>query len=496
MTPAGRRPLADLFGTAAFRLTLGSSALLAGVALLQFSLIYWRTTAYEVERADRLLDREAALLAAQNPDDLREQMRLWATNDLRLLITAAGLFDADRRPIAGNLRDWPEALPVDGAIREITVHPVDQGVRTIRAEALPVPGGRVLVIGRSLHDLQQIRSIVLDAIETALIPALVFSLLAGAWLSRRTLVRVGRMQLAIDRIMAGGLHERLPVGRPAGRERDEMERLAGSVNRMLDRLERLLDEIKGVGDDIAHDLRTPLARVRAGLDRARLGRARVRPHGREPERDADRDADGGVLAAAIDRAIVDLDQCLAIITALLRIVEIENGRRRGGFARLELRAIAADIVELYEPLADAAGSRLTLEPGGTVTLPGDRDLLIELAANLVDNAIKFTPAGGSVLVSAVRRAGGPVLRVADTGIGIAVEEREAVLRRFYRSDKSRHIDGSGLGLSLVGAIARLHGARIMISDAAAGPGTAIEVAFPDDPGAGPSHSVTSGNGTT
>ncbi|NPD66943.1 HAMP domain-containing histidine kinase [Lichenicola cladoniae] len=457
-----RRYLPEMFSTAAFRLALGSSVILAGVTVLQFSLIYWRTTAYEVERADRLLDREAALMAAQTPADLREQMRLWQTNDLRLLITAAGLFDADRKAIAGNLTTWPETLPVDGGIREITVHPSDQGERLIRAEALPVPGGRILVIGRGLRDLQQIRSIVLQALETCLIPALAFSLLAGIWLSRRGLVRVGRMQLAIDRIMEGGLHERLPVRTGPGR--DEMERLAVSVNRMLDRLERLLDEIKGVGDDIAHDLRTPLARVRAGLDRTRL-----RPQ--QPRE----------LEAGIDRAIIDLDQCFAIITALLRIGEIDNGRRRGGFVPLDLHQIAIDIVELYEPLAEAAGNRLVLEPGDSVPLVGDRDLLIELAANLVDNAIKFTPSGGTVSVSTHSGRDGPVLRVADTGVGIAEKEQQAVLARFYRSDKSRHIPGSGLGLSLVAAIVRLHSARILVSDATRGgdcAGAVFEVIFP------------------
>ncbi len=460
-----RRSLPDLFGTGTFRLALGSSALLAAVALLQFSLIYWRTTQYEVERADRLLDREAALMAAQDPADLKEQMRLWATNDLRLLITAAGLFDADRRPIAGNLVEWPEALPVDGAIREITVHPLDQGVRTIRAEALPVPGGRVLVIGRGLRDLQQIRNITLDAIETALVPALLFSLLAGAWLSRRNLVRVGRMQLAIDRIMEGGLHARLPVGRGG----DEMARLAGSVNRMLERLEHLLDEIKGVGDDIAHDLRTPLARVRAGLERAILHPLPVEG-----------------LRGAIGRAVADLDQCFSVITALLRIGEIESGRRQAGFSVVALREVAEEVVELYEPLAEAAGNRLLLDPGPAAPLRGDRDLLIELAANLLDNAVKFTPAGGLIRVSVLLRDRQPVLRVADTGIGIAASEREAVLGRFYRSDKSRHIQGSGLGLSLASAIARLHGARVAVSGAEGGTGTVFEIVFPgtDQPGPG------------
>ena len=467
--PLRRQSLAALFGTASFRLTIGSSAILAAVALMQFSLIYWRTTEYEVERADRLLDREAALMAAQSPGDLLEQLRLWQTNDLRLLITAAGLFDADRHPLAGNLVEWPEKLPVDGAIREIVVHPLDQGVRTIRAEALPVAGGRILVIGRGLRDLQQIRGIMLDAIETALIPALAFSLAAGAWLGRRNLARVGRMQQAIDAIMEGGLHERLPVGRGG----DEMARLAASVNRMLGRLEQLLDEIKGVGDDIAHDLRTPLARVRAGLERARLDQARLdqsRLDTREP----------GVLPAAIDRAIVDLDQCFAIVTALLRIGEIGSGRRRGGFARIALDAVAAEIVELYEPLAEAAGNRLSLEQGGSVTIDGDRDLLIELVANLVDNAIKFTPAGGAVVLSVVRSGGEAVLRVQDSGVGIPPAERALVLQRFYRSDKSRHIDGSGLGLSLVAAIAGLHEARIAVLDGPDGAGTVFEVAFPAD----------------
>ncbi len=469
--PLRRHALAALFGTASFRLTLGSSAILASVALLQFSLIYWRTTAHEVERADRLLDREAALMAAQSPGDLFEQLRLWQTSDLRLLITAAGLFDADRHPLAGNLVVWPERLPVDGAIREIVVHPLDQGVRTIRAEALPVAGGRFLVIGRGLRELQQIRGIVLDAIETALIPALAFSLAAGAWLGRRTLARVGRMQKAIDAIMEGGLHERLPVGRGG----DEMARLAASVNRMLGRLEQLLDEIRGVGDDIAHDLRTPLARVRAGLEQARLQHARSAPERAEPGA-----GQSAALLAAMDRAIVDLDQCFGIVTALLRIGEISSGRRRGGFACVALDEIAAEIIELYEPLAEAAGNSLSARAGERVTIEGDRDLLIELAANLVDNAIKFTPSGGSVVLSVTRSGASAVLRVEDSGIGIPPPERALVLQRFYRSDKSRHIGGSGLGLSLVAAIAGLHEAGVAVLDGPGGVGTVFEVTFPAD----------------
>ncbi len=453
--------LAALFGTATFRLTIGSTAILLAVTLLQFSLIYWRITAFEVDRADRLLDREAALMAAQSPADLLDQLRLWQTNDLRLLITAAGLFDADRRPLGGNLVEWPENLPVDGAIREITVHPLDQGPRTIRAEALPVHGGRFLVIGRGLRDLQQLREITLAAIETALIPALLVSLGAGAWLGRRNLARVGRMQRAIDAIMEGGLHERLPVGRSG----DEMARLASSVNRMLERLEHLLDEMRGVGDDIAHDLRTPLARVRAGLDRARL-----------------RTRDPDALLGAVDRAITDLDQCFGIITALLRLGELENDRRRGHFGAVSLRELVSEIIELYEPLAEEAGQALLVTAMADLHVSGDRELLFELAANLVDNAIKFTPRGGQVSLAVLQRPNRQaVLRVSDTGIGIPIAERGMVMQRFFRSDKSRHIGGSGLGLSLVAAIARLHEATVQIGGGPGETGTVFEIGFPAPP---------------
>ncbi len=473
---ASVRGALGFLGTGSFRLALAASAVLAAATLLQFWLIYWRTAAYTVERSDRLLDREAALMVAAAPADLRGQLRLWSRSDLHLLITAAGLFDADRRPLEGDLHDWPATLPVDGTIHEITVHPADQPARAVRAEALPVPGGRILVIGRSLHSLQEIRGIVLEALETALIPVLLVSLLTGAWLGRRNLARARRMQRAIDRIMDGDLHERLPVrdgigpgGGEGGVGRDEMERLAASVNRMLDRIEHLLTEIRGVGDDIAHDLRTPLARVRAGLERASRRPALPDVH------------QSVALQAAIDRAVADLDQCFAIVTALLRIGEIDSGQRRSGFATVPLRALASGLVELYEPVAEAAGHRLLLEPGTEAAVAGDPGLLGEALANLVDNAIKFSRPGGLIALGVNGRGDDVVLRVADGGIGIAPEERAAVLRRFYRSDKSRHIGGSGLGLSLVAAIARLHGARLAVlggdGSVASGPGTVVELVF-------------------
>ncbi len=266
------------------------------------------------------------------------------------------------------------------------------------------------------------------------------------------------MHEAIDRIMGGDIHERLP----AARERDDLERLAGSVNRMLDRLERLMDGMREVGNDIAHDLRTPLSRVRARLERAVSA-------GLGPDE----------LEAAMSRAVDDLDQCLGTITALLRIAELENSRRKAGFGQVALRDLVADVSDLYEPIAEMENKRLmAVKPLAPVQVFGDRHLLVELLANLVDNGIKFTPEGGSIMLGVTEQGGKAELSVTDTGTGIAPEERQAVLSRFYRSDKSRHVPGSGLGLSLVCAIAHLHEAEVHVQSGPDGRGTCFRICFP------------------
>jgi len=261
----------------------------------------------------------------------------------------------------------------------------------------------------------------------------------------------------MERIIAGDLQKRLPT---RGGD-DPFDKLAGIVNRMLDRIESLLREIAGTGDDIAHDLRTPLTRVRASLERGR-----------------DNAASLGALQAVVDRAIGGLDQTLTIITALLRIAEIEQGRRREAFGDVALETIVREVAELYAPIAEDKQLELRVETATAPPIRGDRDLLFEAIANLVDNAVKFTPAGGAVRLAVVRGEGGPIVRICDTGPGIAESEREAVVKRFYRSDKSRRTPGTGLGLSLVAAIARLHEFRLSISGNA---GCVVELAcWPHD----------------
>lgn len=454
--------LGEVLRTATFRLTLAVVVAMIGTAALQFSVGYSQTKAFEFRRTDELLHREAALLAREQPQDLEHKISERATDDLRVVINQAALFDSAHRHVAGDLHTWPEGLAVDGHVHELTVLPNEDAPYILRILAVPVAGDRVLVLGRGLHMIAEWRLMMRHSLLVSIVPTVLFALLCGIVLSHRALGRVGRMHEAIDRIMDGDLHERLP----AGRQRDEMQRLAGSVNRMLDRLEHLMGEIRDVGNDIAHDLRTPLARVRARLDRAQAGML---------------SADD--LRTVIVRSIDDLDQCFSIITALLRIGEIENARRRGGFSVVDLNEIATDIVDLYEPIAETRQIRLEfLAATGPVPVHGDRDLLIEVLANLIDNALKFTDPGGDVTLATYPDGqGGARLEVADTGIGIMPEERQAVMNRFYRSDKSRHVPGSGLGLSLVSAILRLHNAQLTISNARrhdARPGALFGVAFP------------------
>jgi signal transduction histidine kinase len=257
------------------------------------------------------------------------------------------------------------------------------------------------------------------------------------------------MDRSFDRIVHGDLSERLPVS--VGRGRNEFDRLAARVNLVLDDLQRLLLEAQSVGDTIAHDLRTPLTRMRSRLEN-------VRANARTPDE----------LRAAVDEANYWLDQTLGVITAVLRIGEIEHGRRRAAFRNFGAAALLREVYELMEPLAEEKGVRLELQVENEVQVTGDRELILEALVNLVDNAIKFTPKGGACLMSLSGREAGFVLRVRDDGPGIPEAERAAVMKRFYKGSAHRRNDGHGLGLALVAAVARLHEFELTISDAKPG----------------------------
>jgi signal transduction histidine kinase len=292
------------------------------------------------------------------------------------------------------------------------------------------------------------------ALVIALPSAIGLSLVIGGILSVRVQRRVTDLNALVRRIMSGHLRERIPA---SGLDHP-FDKLAVIANGMLDEIEILVADMAGVGNAIAHDLRTPLTRVRVGLERGRANAKTLEE-----------------LQAVTDRAVGALDQSLAIITALLRIGEIENSRGNASFGDVALADLVREVGDFYSPMAEDKHVTLRVVSAGDATAYCNRDLFFEAVANLVDNAVKFTPAGGSIDLSWARGVSENIVRVSDTGPGIGTDERDAVVRRFYRSDKSRNTPGAGLGLSLVSAIVKLHGFRLTLN---AGAGCIAEIACP------------------
>lgn len=436
--------LPDLARTTAFRWTLGIAAWFVALSLLLFAFVYWQTALYERAHLDAALRHQSGLMSA-TPSATATRIETWLTEDQHNARYAA-LFAADGHRIVGNVRAPPPGLPADGIARAAGVTAIDEDSdwhhETIRALMRRLGDGRLLVVGHDTDQLEYLRDVILRGLGLGVAPMIVLSLAAGALLGYRARLRIAAIDGAIGRVMAGHLGERLPLH---GRG-DEFDRLAASVNTMLGEIERLVSEIRGVGDSIAHDLRTPLTRTRARLERSR-GVVRTQEQ----------------FQSAMDHAIAQIDHTLTIITAVLRIGEIEHARRRAAFEQVELSGLVREVAELYDPIAEEKGVRLALDLGAAPPTFGDRDLIFEAVGNLLDNAIKFTPAGGDVRLVLAARQGAALVRVEDSGPGIAPDERPQVMKRFYRAERSRHLDGSGLGLSLVAAIAALHGFALTLS---------------------------------
>ena len=447
--------LPDFARTTTFRSTLAIAGAFVLCTGLLFGFVYWQTAAYITSSFDALITGELHIFAAEPPERWLPHINERLDNDPRR-VRIAGLFGADGHRIAGNLESLPGGLTPDVPADAVVVRVDNQGRETekVRLATERLPDGEVLAIGRNIEEVAGIANIVRRALMLGLLPAFGLAVVIGLVLSLRARRRLSEVNRRIKCIVAGDLRERLPTRK----SNDPFDQLAASVNLMLGEIEALVHEIAGVGNDIAHDLRTPLTRVRARLER---GRARATTLEE--------------LRTVVDQSITGLDQSLAVVTALLRIAEIEHNRRLEGFSQVQLAPLVREVGDFYEPMAEDKHVALQVEAAGEATVHGDRDLLFEAVANLVDNALKFTPEGGRVTLGLLRRDGESVIRVKDTGPGIPEAEREAVVKRFYRSDKSRNTEGLGLGLSLVAAIVKLHGFRFTI---AAGPGCTTEIAFP------------------
>jgi signal transduction histidine kinase len=437
-----------------FRWTLAVSGAFIACILLMFGFILAQAYSNLTADVDALITEVANTIASHEPPQRIFGLDQYLRADPNR-VKLGGLFDAEGNRIAGNIETLPSALHTDASAQLASLLKINDGVReryAVRAVARSLPEGGTLVIARSDYEFTWIAHIVERALAVGLIPALCLSLAVGVFLSLRAQKRIEEVNSRIQRIVAGELRERLP----ARGTNDPFDKLAALVNGMLGEIEVLVRRLAGVGDDIAHDLRTPLTRVRISLERARQKAGNL-----------------DELRRSVDQALVGLDQSLAIITALLRISEIEHSRRMDGFRSVALGDLVREVGDLYEPIAEDKKVDFAVRAEADTTVHGDRDLLFEAIANLVDNAVKFTPQGGRVELSLLRNGNEAVVRVSDTGPGIPADESELVTRRFYRSDKSRRDPGLGLGLSLVSAIAKLHGFSLKIS---AGPGCVAELA--------------------
>jgi signal transduction histidine kinase len=452
---------AQIIRSNTFQWALAVAGVFAIFVIVLFGFIYWQTDQYLIARSDRVIARQLDVIAALPIERRLDAISEHLKQDTRG-VQYAGLFGADGHKIAGNLDQLPPGLKMNDSVQGVPVVralPAGLDTRVIRAIARRMPNGETLVIGREVDETREISHVVAQALVLGLLPALCLCLLAGAWLSMRAQKRVEEVNQRVQRIIAGDLRERLPH-----RDVDEpFSNLAAIVNGMLDEMETMIHALAGVGNDIAHDLRTPLTRARLTLERGRTNATTVEQ-----------------LQAVADKAIANIDQSLTIITALLRLAEIENSRRSAAFSTVPLHELLREACDLYEPIAENKNVNLRVEVGHRLSVRGDRDLLFEAIANLVDNAIKFTPEGGKVEIGLLRGEQEIVVRVTDTGCGISEKEREAVLRRFYRSDKIRNTPGVGLGLNLVAAIVKLHGFRLAIH---LGQGARLEIICPDSQGA-------------
>ncbi len=420
-------------------------AILLGCSLLaMFGLMFWRSSYLLFDTLDRSVLEQVELLSARPPEMLPFMISS-RMNHQPAVVTQVGLFSSNGVPIVGDVVAVPDGLALTGTV-QLVLAPGNPATHW-HAAGRRLDDGRILVVARAADEILEVQADLIRGAAVGIVPAILLSLTGGALVGIATERRLRRINSVAERIIAGQFDERLP-GQEGG---DELDRLCKIVNRILERFENVVAALQGVGDNIAHDLRTPLTSVRARLERTR----RMAGPGTE-------------IGHAVGQSITGIDRALAIVDALLRVAEIRHSRRESAFTLFELGALLSETAESYKPVADEKRIELRCLPVSGVTVTGDRELLVEAIVNLVDNAVKFTPEDGVVGIYLEGTPIKPVVRVSDTGPGIPLGDRSAVFRRFFRTDTSRTTPGSGLGLSLVAEIAALHRFGIVLGDEAPG----------------------------
>ncbi|KPN91232.1 sensor histidine kinase [Pseudomonas nunensis] len=420
-------------------LALYSSLFVAWSGILM-GVMYYEVSGYLDNLAKHSLMQRQHLFSRFRGEQLVDALAASMTFDIRG-IDAYGLFDAQHRYLSGALREIPADLPLDARIHMLA-NCAESDDPTLPADscdavATPTLDGRWLVLVRDNGSLFAVTQIILHALFWGVSLTILPGIAGWHLLRRRPLRRIRAIQASAEAIVAGDLTHRLPLSN----RRDELDMLAAIVNAMLERIERLMNEVKGVCDNIAHDLRTPLTRLRAQLYRI--------------QQQAD---ESSPLVQQLDSVLAEADTLMARFRGLLRISELEDRQRRSGFVQLDPVPLLRELHDFYLPLAEEGELSFQLQlPESLPTLNGDRALLFEAVANLLSNSIKFTPPGGQVILRGINQGGHTRIEVLDSGPGIPPSEREAVFQRFYRAEGGNQQSGFGLGLSIVAAIVSLHG---------------------------------------
>jgi signal transduction histidine kinase len=437
--------LPRLFRTSSFRLTLVYAALFSASVLVLFGAIYWSTNFYMTNQLEAAVDSDLT--------ELQEALRTGGVQRLATLIQdrvgqmPAGpilylLEDGKGRALAGNLPSLPPKLGiVDLELPGLGAR--GRHVESVHGRGVMLPGGDYLLVGADAYPLNEMREVVLRAFGVSFAVTLLLAFGGGVVMSGSLLRRVETIGRTAREIMEGNISRRVPM---RGAD-DEFDHLAESLNAMLDRTESSIEGMRQISNDIAHDLRTPLTRLRQRLE---LGQRKA--------------ASIDELRSVIHRSLVDADGILETFGALLSIAQIESGVRKERFAEIDLTELLHSVVELYQPMAEEKHQTLTVEIAPKLIVRGDRELLAQMFANLIENAMRHSPAGASIGVAAATTAEAAEVVVADNGPGIPATEHSKVFRRFYRLETSRTTLGSGLGLSLVAAVAALHDVAVELGD--------------------------------
>jgi signal transduction histidine kinase len=458
--------LRRLFRTTAVRLTLRYALAYAVVMGLLLAALYWTSSRYVDSQLEAGLEQEMFSLTGKfesgGPQQLAQAVSKREENGLeegRYYL----LIGRDGARIAGNLLGWPpdSNIPYDGKVHSVWVEDdIIPGKRYQDdaywpAIARELPDGSRLLLARSVRQAEDLQELTMYLMAFILAAAVLLALAMGATLGRAILGRMDTISRAAGEIMAGDLSRRVPA---SGRN-DEFDALADRLNSMLDRIQQLIKGIREVTDNVAHDLRSPLSRLRNRLEVTLL-------EGRSKDEYRD----------TIGKTIEDAESLIKTFNTMLDIAQLDSGNNRKQWSHVDLNTLASDLEELYRPVAEMKGQEFRLVTQEPAEITGSRDLLAQAIGNLLDNAIKYTPEGGSILLRVERLENATEVMVCDSGTGIPESERQHVLERFVRLENSRHTQGNGLGLSLVKAVAHLHGAELRLGDA--GPGLTVTLRFP------------------